>query len=105
MTTTFSHDSLSYDPVGPSLLVRLVIGPMTDHQACMRLRASVTAIAARPVRVSLTASHRMRVMLWFQARWWVPASNSRATSGAPQKMPMTAGAMRMITMPSRYSTE
>src|SRR5713226_2271652 len=29
MTTSFSHDSLSYDPVGPSLLVRLVIGPMT----------------------------------------------------------------------------
>jgi hypothetical protein len=38
------------------------------HQACMRLSTSVTAMAARPVSVSLTTSHLVRVMLWFQAR-------------------------------------
>jgi hypothetical protein len=62
-------------------------------------------MAARPVRVSLTASHRVRVMDWFQARAEVPVSSSRAISGAPQNRPMTAGARRMITTPSRYSTQ
>ena len=70
----------------------------------MRLSASVTAMAARPVSVSLTTSHRVRVMLWFQARVNVRVSSSRAISGAPQKMPMTAGAARMSPMPSRYTT-
>ena len=37
------------------------------HQAYMRLSASVTAMAARPVSASLTTSHRVRVMLWVQA--------------------------------------
>src|SRR5690242_4652997 len=36
MTTTFSHDSLSYDPVGPSLLVRLVIGPRNESSRLRR---------------------------------------------------------------------
>jgi hypothetical protein len=67
------------------------------HQACRRLNASVTAMAARPISVSLTVSHRFRVMLWFQVSRKVPASSSRAISGAPQKMPMIAGAMRMTT--------
>jgi hypothetical protein len=37
------------------------------HQACSRLNASATAMAATPISASLTASHRVRVMLWFQA--------------------------------------
>ena len=61
------------------------------HQACMRLSASVTAMATRPISVSLTVSHRVRVTLWFQASANVPASSSRAISGAPQKMPRIAG--------------
>ena len=61
-------------------------------------------MAARPVSASLTASHRVRVMLWVQASRNVPASNSRAISGAPQKMPMTAGARTMPAMPSMYTT-
>ena len=69
----------------------------------MRLSASVTAMAARPVSASLTTSHRVRVMLWFQARVNVRVSSSRAISGAPQKMPMIAGATRMSAMPSRYT--
>jgi hypothetical protein len=60
----------------------------------MRLRPSVTAIAARAPTVSLTASHRVRVTDWFQARAEVPVSSSRAISGAPQNRPMTAGASR-----------
>ena len=73
------------------------------HQAYMRLSASVTAMAARPVSVSLTASHRVRVMLWFQARANVRVSISRAISGAPQKMPMMAGVMRMTRTLSKYT--
>ena len=59
-------------------------------------------MAATPVRVSLTASHRVRVTLWFQVSRKVPASSSRAISGAPQKMPMIAGAMRMTTPLRKY---
>ena len=65
------------------------------HQACIRLNASVTTMAATPISTSLTASQRVRVMLWFQASRNVPVSSSRAISGAPQNMPMTAGATRM----------
>ena len=32
------------------------------------------------------------VMLWVQTSRWVPASSSRAISGAPQNAPMTGGA-------------
>jgi hypothetical protein len=39
----------------------------------------------------LTASHRRRLTLWFQAGAEVPDSSSRATSGAPQNSPSTAG--------------
>jgi hypothetical protein len=74
------------------------------HQVCMRLSASVTAMAARPGSASLLASHRVRVMLWVQAMRNVPVSNSRAISGAPQKMPMTAGARTMPAIPSRSTT-
>ena len=61
-------------------------------------------MAARPVSASLTASHRVRVMLWVQASRNVPVSSSRAIIGAPQKMPMMAGATMMTTTPSRYTT-
>jgi hypothetical protein len=60
------------------------------------------AIAARPVSVSLTAIQRVLVTLWFHASRRVPFSISRVTSGAPQKMPMTAGATYRNAMPSRY---
>ena len=33
----------------------------------------------------------------------VPVSSSRAISGAPQKMPVIAGAARMSALPSRYT--
>jgi hypothetical protein len=47
-------------------------------------------MAARPPTASLTASHRVRVTDWFQARAAVPVSSSRAISGAPQNRPTTA---------------
>jgi hypothetical protein len=60
-------------------------------------------MAVRPTAVSLTASHRVRVTDWFQARAEVPVSSSRAISGAPQNRPMTAGARRMLATLIRYS--
>jgi hypothetical protein len=72
------------------------------HQDCMRLTASVTAIAATPVSVSLTVSHRVRVMLWLQASRQVPVSSSRAISGAPQKIPTITGAARMTRTLRKY---
>ena len=54
--------------------------------------ARVTAVVASPVSVSLTVSHRVRVLLWFQASWQVSVLSSRAISGAPRKMPVIAGA-------------
>ena len=59
-------------------------------------------MAARPISASLTVSQRVRVMLWFQVSRKVPASSSRAISGAPQKMPMIAGAARMTRMLRKY---
>jgi hypothetical protein len=43
-------------------------------------------MAARPGSASLLASHRVRVMVWVQTSRNVPVSNSRAISGAPQKV-------------------
>jgi hypothetical protein len=60
-------------------------------------------MAVRPTTVSLTASHRVRVTDWFQARSEVPVSSSRAISGAPQNRPMTAGARRMTPTLITYS--
>ena len=57
-----------------------------------RLSSPTATAAASAVTPSLVASQRVRVTDWFQASRWVPVSSSRATSGAPQKMPMTAGA-------------
>jgi hypothetical protein len=61
------------------------------HQVTARLPSPAAVVAARAVRPSLTASQRVRVMLWFHTSRWVPASSSRAISGAPQKIPMSAG--------------
>jgi hypothetical protein len=64
------------------------------HQVTMRLSSAAVAMLARPIRPSLTASQRVRVTLWFHASRNVPASISRVTSGAPQKIPMRAGVAR-----------
>ena len=70
------------------------------HQVTMRLKSPAVAMAARPIKPSLTASQRVRVTLWLHARANVPASISRVTSGAPQKTPMRAGAANMTPMPT-----
>ena len=61
------------------------------HQSTAKLSSPAAAIAARPMSPSLTASQRVRVTLWFHTSRWVPASSSRAISGAPQKIPTRAG--------------
>ena len=58
------------------------------------------AIAARPTTPSLAPSQRDRVTLCVHARRNVPASISRATSGAPQKIPMRPGTT-MTRIPSQ----
>jgi hypothetical protein len=73
------------------------IGPA--HQVVMRLSSPAVTMAVRPIRPSLNAIQRVRVTLWFQASRKVPASSSRVTSGAPQNMPMTAGARYKIATP------
>ena len=56
-------------PSLPPTAMALLMG--SAHQACMRLSASVAAMAARPVSASLTVSQRFLVMVWFQAsRYW-----------------------------------
>ena len=53
------------------------------------------AVKARP-NANLMASQRVRVMLWDQAKRFVPCSISRATNGAPKRRPRRAGtALRM----------
>ena len=63
-----------------------------DHQVTAKVSRPTAAAAARVVTPSLVASHRVRVTDWVQASRCVPASSSRATSGAPQNTPMIAGA-------------
>ncbi len=62
-----------------------------DHQVTIRLNNPAATMLANPTTPTLTASQRVRVTLWVHARRNVPASSSRATSGAPQKTPMRAG--------------
>jgi hypothetical protein len=62
-----------------------------DHQVAIKLSSPATIMLNAPTRPSLTASQRVRLMPWVQARRKVPVSNSRATSGAPQKTPIRAG--------------
>ena len=69
----------------------------------MRLSSPAVAVATRPVRASLAAIQRVRVTLWFHASRKVPASSSRVTSGAPQKMPMSAGVRYRPAPPAKYS--
>jgi hypothetical protein len=47
---------------------------------------------ANPMTLILAISQRVRVTLCVNTKRWVPVSNSRATSGAPQKIPMMPGA-------------
>ena len=60
------------------------------HQVAMRLSSPATAVLDSPTRPSLAASQRFRVTPWVHARRNVPFSSSRATSGAPQKIPRRA---------------
>src|SRR6266542_2467478 len=69
------------------------------HHVTSALSSPVTATVAVPATASLTASQRVRLMLWVQTSRWVPASYSRATSGAPQNAPISAGAT-ITTRPS-----
>ena len=68
------------------------------HQVTIRLSSPAVAMAATPITVSLTASQRVRAMLWFQARRRVPASSSRVISGAPQNAPIRAGTTYRTTV-------
>ena len=53
-------------------------------------------LAAFAVLIAITgvqaANQRLRVMLCIHAKWVVPASDSAATSGAPQNSPTSTGA-------------
>jgi hypothetical protein len=60
----------------------------------MRLSSPVAIIAAPPTSASFEPSQRVRVTLWVQARRKLPVSSSRAMSGAPQKIPISAGTMK-----------
>ena len=62
-----------------------------NHHETIRLIAPPTTALASPTRPSLTASQRRRLTLCVQARRKVPVSSSRATSGAPQNIPMSTG--------------
>jgi len=61
-------------------------------------------MAASVPAPSLAASQRVRVTLWVQASWKVPASNSRVSSGAAQNVPMIAGTRSRNPMPGKYKT-
>src|SRR5450755_3596437 len=94
---------LTLSPVsGPTCWAAWKTGP--EHQVIMRLSRPAAAMAASPIRPSLTASQRVRVTLWLHASRNVPASISRAISGAPQNAPMRAGAPYSTTTPTRSST-
>ena len=54
------------------------------HQLNSRLSAPVTVTAASPPTASLTASHRVLVTDWLQARSKVPVSSSRAIRALPR---------------------
>ena len=62
----------------------------------------MAAIAARPVSPTFVASQRDRVTVWLHTSRWVPASSSRATSGAPQKTPMIPGRASTAAEPRKY---
>src|SRR5580704_1984345 len=81
-----------------------------NHHDTIRLSSPPTAALARPTSPSLTRSQRRRLTLCVQARRKVPVSSSRATSGAPQNIPITTGTMRtrasasVCSLPSSVDT-
>ena len=56
------------------------------------LNAQVTAVIATASSVSLATVQRTRPKPWVQAYRKVPVSSSRASTGAPAKAPISAGA-------------
>ena len=72
-----------------------------DHQVTASVRIPMSAAVVSATKPSLVASQRVRVTLWFHASRCVPASSSRATSGAPQKAPRTAGANATTTISAK----
>src|SRR4051794_117804 len=62
-----------------------------DHQVTIQLSSPVAATLAAPTTASLTASHLVRVTLCVHTSRCVPFSSSRATSGAAQNAPSSAG--------------
>ena len=72
-----------------------------DHQVTASVSTPMATAAPSSARPSLVASQRPRVTLWVQTSRWVPASSSRATSGAPQNAPSSAGATASTTMPAQ----
>ena len=77
------------------------IGP--HHQLTSAVIAAAPASANSPTRPTRVASQRVREMLCVHASRCVPFSSSRATSGAPQKTPMTAGSASMASTPTPYT--
>ena len=75
----------------PCAAATLALSIGADHQFTAKLPSPAAVMAAMPTRPSFTASQRVRVMLWFHTSRCVPASSSRAISGAPQNSPMRAG--------------
>src|ERR1022692_3037174 len=57
------------------------------HQVIMRLSSPAVAMAARPVRASLTAIQRVRVTLWFQGQ---PESAGLQLAGHQRRAPEDA---------------
>src|ERR1017187_2015787 len=57
------------------------------HQGIMRLSSPAVAMAARPVRASLTAIQRVRVTLWFQGQ---PESAGLQLAGHQRRAPEDA---------------
>ena len=89
-------------PLAPwPALTALSIG--RDHHVMARPASAPAVPAPSKPTTSLVASQRLRVMLCDQTRVWVPASSSRATIGAPQKAPITAGTTYATATPTAYS--
>ncbi|MFD0467110.1 hypothetical protein ACFQ0B_01380 [Nonomuraea thailandensis] len=55
------------------------------HQLTARPHSPPATAAATPMSASLTASQRVRVMLWLHTSRCVPDSSSRVISGAPRR--------------------
>jgi hypothetical protein len=84
------HPRDAADPLEPPAGVERRVDGRTPprHDRGQRCGGEHRGQRAEP---SFAASQRVRLTLWVQASRWVPASTSRATSGAPQNTPSTAG--------------